>query len=342
MNQSTKNSQPNHGVSRKKKKSRKVLLIKRIVLVAFLMLAVVSGHVAARINHSMEEVLNLVERDPATDLSTVEVDSDNLVSDDKIINILLIGSDKRGSWKETGRSDSVMIATLDNKNKRIKLTSIMRDLYITIPSYGENRFNAAYSFGGVSLVYQTIADNFDLKLDGYVVVDFEAFKKVINIIGGVEIELTDAEQEYLVTHYKSGTVHELVPGVNNMDGNQALAYSRIRQDAKADFGRTERQRKVLAAIFKKAKSMPLSDLVELAKEIVQNVSTDLTNDEIISYMKSVLLLGTTELDQMRIPVDNSFRNERIGGKAVLVPDPDLEENKRALHDFIFLYNGSDR
>lgn len=320
---------------KRKNRKRKKKLIRRIRTIVLVLLAVLGGHFMARINLEVNAVLD--ERMVGTDISSVEVDESTLGSDDRIVNILLMGSDKRVEWKETGRSDSVMIATMDLKNKRLKITSLMRDMYVPIPDHGENRFNAAYSFGGVGLVYKTIAANFGVRLDGYVVVDFAAFEAVINTIGGVEITLTDAEHKYLTTAYKKGSVKKLTQGLNNMNGKQALAYTRIRQDAKGDFGRTERQRKVLEAIFKKAKSMPATKLVELAKNTMHSVSTDLTNEEIISYLESVIWMGTTEIDQMRIPIDDSYYQDRINKMAVLVPD--IEANKEALHEFIFEYAG---
>lgn len=319
-----------------KKKKRK-RLYRRICLCFLLCVSVLIGWGAARLELEVTAALNTINRDNLEDLSTVEVDETNLNSDDKVINILLIGSDKRVEWTQTGRSDSTMIATLDMKNKRLKLTSLMRDMYVTIPEHGENRFNAAYSFGGVSLLYQTIATNFGLKLDHYALVDFDAFKKVINKIGGVKIELTDAEYEYLTTAYKKGSVLELKRGVNIMNGAQALAYTRIRQDAQGDFGRTERQRKVIQAIFTEAKSMSFSELISLIEEILPYISTDLTNEEILSYLKSVIMLGTTTIDQMRIPIDGSYTQDRINNMAVLIPD--MEVNMEALNNFIFEYNG---
>ena len=196
----------------------------------------------------------------------------------------------------------------------------MRDMYVEIPGYTDNRFNAAYSYGGVRLLYQTIAQNFELKLDGYMVVDFAAFKTVIDTIGGVDIELTDWEHEYLTTAYKKGSVLKLKKGVNRMNGTQALAYTRIRQDKTADFGRTQRQRNVVESIFKEVKTMPMTKWITLAEEILPYISTDLTNDQIMSYMTSVITMGTTEINQMRIPVDNGYTNQTIRKMQVLVID----------------------
>lgn len=320
-----------------KKKHRKKVL-KRVILMTAVVLAVFVGNAVGRVQAQLNSMLNKMNRDTSADLSNASVDDSLLVYDKDVINILLVGSDKRASWTEPGRSDSTMIATLDLKNKRLKLTSLMRDMYVNVPGYGQDRFNAAYSFGGVKLLYETIASNFGIKLDGYAVVDFTAFKMVINTLGGVEIELTDAEQQYLTTAYKKGSVLKLKPGVNNMNGVQALAYTRIRQDAQGDFGRTERQRKVLQSIFGEVKAMSFSEIISLGEKIMPYISTDLTNEEITSYMKSVVMLGTTQIDQMRIPVDDSYTQDRIRNMAVLIPD--MAVNTAALNDFIFYSKGN--
>lgn len=320
---------------KKTKKKRKIG--SKIAFAIGIILSILAGHTVAKVQVGIQNTFNLMNRESVIDMDDVEVDHENLVSENEVLNILLVGADKRAEWAEKGRSDSVMIATLDNKNKRLKITSVMRDLYVTIPEHGEDRFNAAYSYGGVELLYKTIAQNFNLKLDGFVIVDFEAFKSVINTIGGVEVTLTEAEHKYLINSYKTGSIQDLVPGTNVMNGSQALAYTRIRQDAHGDFGRTQRQRNVLQAIFTKAKSMPLSKLKELINKLMPYLTTDLNDSEIISYMMSVLMMGTTEIDQLRIPVDDSFTQDRIRNMAVLVPD--LEKNKKELNYFIFEYKG---
>lgn len=310
--------------------------MKQVLWILVFGAALLAGHGVARVQYEITETLSLMDRESEMDLNDVEVG--DLASEDKIINILLVGADKRESWSQAGRSDSVMIATMDLKHKELKLTSLMRDMYVSIPGHGETRFNAAYSYGGVSLLYQTIAENFGIKLDGYVVVDFAAFKNVINTIGGVEVELTQAEYNYLITAYanKKTSVNKVKPGKNTMNGTQALAYTRIRQDNQGDFGRTQRQRNVLNAIFKEAKSMSLSELKNLAKEVLPCVVTDVTNEEVFSYLMSVIMMGTTEIQQLRIPVDNGYTQQRINNQAVLVLDWDM--NKEALQNFIFQSN----
>ncbi|MDE7422376.1 MAG: LCP family protein [Lachnospiraceae bacterium] len=325
----------NKSTSQKRKKRK---LYKNILMVSMLCVAVLLGHLLGRVHAQVNRVLNQ-KKESEIRLDEVVVDESQLDSDDQIINILLVGADKRESWSEAGRSDATMIATIDKKHKRLKLTSLMRDMYVEIPNHGKNKFNAAYSYGGISLLYQTIAYNFDLKIDGYVLVDFAAFTKVIKSLGGVKIELTEAEANYLIKAYKKGTETKVKPGMNNLNGKQALAYTRIRQDAEADFGRTARQRKVLQSLFTKMKTKSYSQLLQLSETVMQNITTDLSNEKIFSYMADVIKMGTTEIDQQRIPLNNTYSAERIGGMEVLVPD--LNKNKEALWKFIFEYDGTD-
>ena len=315
---------------RKKKKNKTGCLLPFLMICAILI-----GHLTARFSYQYNYTLSLLDRESGIDLSEIELDENNLASQKKITNILLVGADKRESWKEAGRSDSVMILTIDQEHKQLKLTSLMRDMYIEIPDYGNNRFNAAYSYGGISLLYRTIAKNFGIKADGYAIVDFAAFKEVVNTIGGVEVELTDAEYKYLTTAYAKtkGSVKEVQPGLNVLNGEQALAYTRIRQDIKADFGRTERQRTVLQSVFTKAKSMSISELLVLAEKILPSIATDLTNEEITSYVMGILTMGITTFEQFRLPVDYSFKDQTINGMQVLVLD--LQRNREALQQFIF-------
>lgn len=327
------------GQKRKKKKNSKRKKIRnRVAFIALCLTAVVLGNVLGRLHAQINATLNK-KNASSLDLEEVVVDESNLSSDSNIINILIVGSDKRASWSESGRSDCVMIGTIDKKHKRLKLSSLMRDMYIDIPNHGKDKFNAAYSYGGISLLYQTIAYNFDIQLDGYVLVDFAAFQKVIRKLGGVDVKLTDAEADYLVKAYKHGTVAKVVPGMQTLNGAQALAYTRIRQDAAADFGRTQRQRTVMQAILTKAKTKSLSQLTDLAGTVMPYITTDLSNDEIIGYMSDIVFMGTTTLDQQRIPIDNSYTQQRVNNQAVLVPD--MESNKSALQEFIFNYTGKE-
>lgn len=319
-----------------KKKNRKKKTF-RVLFVCMFIVACLAGNRAAAFKWKIQNTLGLMNRDNSNVIENVEkellpADAETQKSDE-IINILLVGADKRSSWKEDGRSDSCMIATLDMKNEKIKITSIMRDIYIDIPDKGKHKFNAAYSYGGVELLYKTILSNFGISVKGYVLVDFEAFKKVIDTLGGVEVDLTDEEHSILMKRYHRTSVLKLKPGVNNMNGTQALAYCRLRQDIKGDFGRTERQRYVINQIFLKMKSQPISKWYETAEAIMPYISTDLSNEEIFSLLKNVVFMGTMDIDQLRIPVDGTYENGTVNGQLVL--DIDLDANKKAMEEYIF-------
>lgn len=324
-----------HKLYMKKKKRRKRIKITFICL-GFI-LSIAGGFGLAKAEKSINGVLDLMGKNTEGDLNNVDLSGINIVSDDQVVNILLIGSDRRPNETVAGRSDSTMIATIDMKHKSLKLTSLMRDMYVAIPGHENNRFNAAYSYGGVELLYETIATNFKIKLDGYVVVDFEAFTNVIDQIGGVEISITESEYNHLIDYYKDKPakkdVNKLKPGKNVMTGTQALCYARIRKEGKGDFRRTERQRTVLQSVFTKAKTLSLLELLDMMTTVMHFLSTDLENDQIISYMKTIVMMGTTELDQFRLPVDGSYTDETINGKKVLLPD--IEANERLLNEFIY-------
>lgn len=330
----------NDGMEEEKKKKKKWSGKRKafwIFMVCMVIVATLAGNRAAAFKWKIQSTLNLMDRDSSNVIENVDkefsVNTSDTQSNGEIINILLVGADKRSTWKEDGRSDSCMIATLDMKNEKIKITSIMRDIYIDIPDKGKHKFNAAYSYGGVELLYKTILSNFGVSVQGYVVVDFEAFRKVIDTLGGVEINLTEEEYSILMSRYHRTSVLKLKPGLNNMNGTQALAYCRLRQDLKGDFGRTERQRNVLNQIFLSMKSKPISKWYETAEAVMPFISTDLSNDEIFSLLKNVVFMGTTDVEQLRIPVDGTYKNGSVNGQLIL--ETDIKANKKAINEYIF-------
>ena len=278
-----------------------------------------------------------ITTDTKTALRNANVTETDLEYDQDVVNILLIGADKRADENDAGRSDTTMIATIDQKNGKLKLTSLMRDMYIEIPEYGYHKFNAAYSYGGVQLEYETIANNFGIKLDGYVEVDMEAFREVVDLIGGVPMDLTEAEAYFLQTAYKNSKHGEknVTAGSNMLTPYQALAYCRIRQDVTGEFGRTDRQRKVLISIYNAFKSEDLMTITNICMKALKYVTTDLTEEQIRGLMTSVISMGTTEIEQLRVPYEGSFTEGRLAGDGAWVMQVDYEANKRALQYFIF-------
>jgi LCP family protein required for cell wall assembly len=250
------------------------------------------------------------------------------MKDRDIVNILLIGQDRRPG-ETRARSDSMMIATINKSRKSVKLTSIMRDLYVQLPGYSDNRINAAYAFGGMKLLDVTVEKNFLIKPDGNIEVDFEGFKQVIDKLGGVDIAVNNAEKAYL---QKMG-LPEPVNGKSHMDGQLALAYSRIRMIGNNDYERTERQRKLLVAVFEKVKGLSFSELARMVDIIFPLISTDLTNIEILNLGYTIYKMGLKNVDTYRIPLDGSYEPANIRGMQVLIPD--LNKNRAALKNIIY-------
>lgn len=261
--------------------------------------------------------------------------------EDHIVNILLLGEEKIGSEHSRGRTDLIMIATLDTKQRTVKLTSIMRDILVAIPGHSDNRINSVYGTGGIDLLREVIELNFEIVPDGYMLVDFNSFEKIVDNLDGVTIELSAEEAEYLnTTNYISNPAYRnVVAGINRMNGNQALGYCRIRHvatmdNAYADFGRTSRQRVVLNAIFDKMKTKNLFQLAIAADACLPLVETDLSASQISDYMEMAVESKISSFVQMRIPINGSFADATYNGISDLI-QINYPENIKALHEFIF-------
>jgi len=266
---------------------------------------------------------------------------DDAPSGTGVVNILLLGLDNR-SKNEPGHSDAIMIASIDKVNRTIKLTSLMRDMYVSIPGKNNNRINTAYFMGGPSLAIKTINSNFKLNIEDYAIVDFFALEEIIDKVDGIPIDVKQNEIKYINQYIdelnkisRDGTWTPYIesPGLQTLTGRQAVAYSRVRYVGRDDFERTERQRRVMNELFKKAASVGVTRLPDLVTTILPNVETSMTKNEIISLGIAVLGFGKKDLEQFRIPADGTFSDEYVGKMLVLMPD--LEENTRLLHEFIY-------
>lgn len=266
--------------------------------------------------------------------------TDTVRQEEGVINILLVGEEAIGSGSSRGRTDTIMIASVNFDQKSIKLTSLMRDMYVQIPGYQDNKLNAAYGSGGIPLLEETLELNLDIEIDGAVLVNFDGFEKIIDSLGGVELTLTSDEAYYLnTTNYVSNPAYRnLVAGKQTLNGNQALGYMRIRYVRSADnttddFGRTSRHRTLLTAVFDKYKTKSLPELLGVVNELLPYIETDISKTDIISYATSIVSMGLGELETFRIPQDNMYDPVYIRSMAVLVPH--LPENVAALHEFIY-------
>lgn len=269
-----------------------------------------------------------------------------VVTPKTITNILLIGVE---TFEGAENTDTMIVASIDSKNNVIKLTSLMRDLYVEIPDHYNSKLNSVYSKGGISLLYDTIKTNFDIELEGYVLVDFNDFEQVIDYLGGIDIELTAVEANYLrTTNYISKPEYrDVVEGTQHMNGNQVLGYCRIRKVSTAtesnDFGRTQRQRIVLERIFEKLRSKNIIQLGLIMNNILSNIDikTDITKTEYNDYLQQAVYLEKNAIKTFRVPSDGNYTNESYDtgkyNKDVLVPK-NWEDTRREIRDFIYGIN----
>jgi LCP family protein required for cell wall assembly len=245
-----------------------------------------------------------------------------------VINILLIGQDRRPG-ESRARSDSMMIATINCRHMTVQVTSLMRDMYVQIPGYSDNRINAAYAFGGMELLNRTIEKNLLISIDGNIEVDFDGFVQVIDQLGGIQVRLNRQEAE----HLRGQGFSDLSEGMTEMDGRLALAYSRIRRVGHADYERTERQRRVVTAVFQKVRGLGFSEIGQMISLMFPLVTTDLTNQELLTLAFHVYRMDADTLGTHRIPADGAFQHARIRGMSVLVPN--LEKNRSILRGIVF-------
>lgn len=258
-------------------------------------------------------------------------------------NILLIGSDSRNG-KSYGRSDALIIASIETKTGEVKLTSLMRDIWLEIPRKGKDKLNAALAYGGPSLAIKTVNEAFSMNIKEYIFVDFVGFPYIIDKIGGIELNIEKKELRYLnetiddlnKKNYPKGTDFSPLEkyGENTrLTGMQALAYARIRH-ADSDFERTQRQRNVLIAIFKKVKSKGFSlNLAESAAAILPSVETNMTLSDLIKIGGIIIGSDLDTLKELRIPIDGSYKSGNYNG--VYSIRPDFEKNIAALRKFIY-------
>ena len=331
---------------------------KKIVFGFLMVLSILAGFLAAKAQVAFFDTLNHVQRDYDTVLENVDLSWIKVNSDDDIVNILVVGNDyrKEKNYTASGLTDTMIIATMDLKHGTLKMASLMRDNYVDIPGYGYNKLNAANSFGGIELLYKTIATNFNIELDGYVEVGFKAFTDVVDAVGGVELELTESEAEYLNTtnYIRKKDSRNVKVGKQTLNGAQALGYCRIRKKGititglRDDYGRTWRQRTVIKAVFDKVKSLPMTEWLNIANKLLGNIKTDLTNDKIIDYVTDCVRLGTTEIHQLQVPLEGYYRSSYPGefsaGDCLVMTDGvsstlSPTANAEALNNFIFKYNG---
>lgn len=296
-----------------------------IFIIALILLIVGSaGIVMGRVNYNEKQ-------------DNTYVSADALESSSAVKNILLLGVDARaGENAEETRSDTMMLVSLDTKHHCIKMVSFLRDTWVYIPTLGyEQRLNAACSSGGYQGVVDAIEYNFGVDIDGYAVVDFDMFKVLVDSLGGVEVDVTEAEAEEVTGHpYRYGNV-KLDSGKYKLSGEQALAYCRIRK-IDTDFVRTERQRTVMTAILNAAKHSGPIKLYKMAFSSAPYIETDMSKGELIKLVMQAGFCITGDMHQTKVPFEGTWDYATIQGNSVISINTD--KNREMLIDY--LYNKS--
>ena len=278
----------------------------------------------------------LFEESEPLETDPVSNQAETILKNENILNILLVGQDRRADdGKGPQRTDAMILCTIDKSTGTLTMTSFMRDIWVYIPDYYNQRLNVPYKLGGFPLLNKTLEYNFGVSIDHNIEIDFSGFMEAIDTVGGVEIELTDAEAKYLNKRgnwdVEDNQHWKLKEGVNLLNGSQALAYSRIRQIG-TDFGRTNRQRTVLTALIEKVKTLGSTELFDLAKKLIPLISTDMSNGEILDLIVDMLpVLSKLKIVSQRIPMDKQYEFAKKGGASVIVINKDqLQVNKELL------------
>ena len=335
------------------KKKRKLVLWQKILLIALAVILVLVIAVVWAANHVLGKLGSFDDLEETNPNETIveEFDTDSTIDGQEtietinagdvtfgevevleskeIVNIMLIGQDARPG-EGRSRSDSMILVTLNPKKNAIQMTSFMRDTYVQIPGYMDNRLNVAYRYGGTELMNETFKKNFGLQIDGNVMVDFKEFAHIIDILGGVEIELNAEEVQYL-----RNNGFAVQQGKNHLDGETALDYSRMRYVSGGDYGRTERQRKVLSSVINSLRGQGLTGILKLVDEVLPSVVTNVSKTDIIKYVTEgvSLLANQAEIQSLRIPADDAHYGAMIDGMSVMVAD--MAMCREDLNEFIY-------
>ena len=266
-----------------------------------------------------------------SDEITMPTEPAEIIDTNNKINILLIGQDRRG---KSGRSlsDAMILCTINKETKTLTMTSFLRDTYVQIPGHRQNKLNIAYPVGGMELLDATLELNFGVVVDGNVEVDFTQFATIIDLFGGVDINLTSAEASHLNNNYYGWWLKE---GVNHLDGKQALAYSRIRYIG-TDFGRTNRQRIVLTALLEQFRNASVDQLISAISGVLDLVTTDMTDQQIIGYaMELAPILKDLKIVSQSIPVKDTYYFGDVSDRNIVdCIFIDFEANRKVLKDTI--------
>ncbi|MGV2785397.1 LytR family transcriptional regulator [Clostridium perfringens] len=298
-----------------RRKSKKVIyIVSSIVLVLLIPLGGAYYYINSKLNKVQKVEVNKYN---------LSIDKTQVEEEKHIKNIALFGID--APKRKAGRSDAIMILTLDEEHKVMKLTSIMRDSYVNIPGHGDDKITHAYAFGGPELAMKTLNENFKVNVEEFMAVNFTSLPEIIDKLGGVKINIIQEE-----IHHISGITS---PGEQVLNGEQALAYSRIRYATGGDYKRTERQRVVLEAVFEKLKSTPTKEYPSLIDDFLPYIETNMSSMDMIKLATDAAQLVKGNLETARFPLDGYCDGKMINGVWYLVYDRQATLNQ--IQEYIY-------
>ncbi|WP_300278095.1 LCP family protein [Peptacetobacter sp.] len=307
---------------------KKLVIVLSVLVIAFP--TCVFGYVYSRLKTVQD-----------TDSAFDALENLNHKNDKNITNILLLGTDGRPG-ENAQRSDAMMILTVDNKNKSLKLTSLGRDTYVDIPGHGKQKLTHAYFYGKADLLIETIEENFKLDIHDYAQVDFYSFMDIINVLGGVVVDVQESELKELnkfinetyswYNHKDKGEIKYVTKaGRQNLNAYQALSFARIRKND-GTMERDSRQRQVIEAMVKKLKGLPISKYNDLMNSVLPYVKTNMSPSTILGLAKDVLFIGNFNITSLQFPLHPEYE-VRLGKAGYVIPFEEYEVD--ILHDFIF-------
>ncbi|WP_302623850.1 LCP family protein, partial [uncultured Clostridium sp.] len=252
-------------------------------------------------------------------------------------NVLLIGVDAR-DLDEPCRSDSMIIATLDNNNKKVKLTSLFRDTLVDIPGHGEAKLNAAYMLGGPELLMKTVKETYNVSIDKYIIINFWGFETIVDYIGGIEVDVKDYQLEELNKYIGESTGGNDCPvekaGIQTLNGKQALSYARIRYNVGDEYERTDRQREVIFKVIEKLQNTKPSKYLGIMNTMLEYIKTNIDPLEALNMAYTIYKLPSLDVEQLQIPLValSETRNYKELGSVFLM---DRLQNASILYNFIY-------
>lgn len=257
------------------------------------------------------------------------------------INVLLLGGDARSTGERYDRTDTMMIMSVNLETSQFKLTSVMRDTWVELPGHGHGKINAANVYGGPEMSMQVVNSAFGTDIEKYVLINMNDLVSLIDLAGGIDIEISKSEMKWINEYNEDylkdiaqydGTTWLGQSGLVHLNGLMATSYTRNRY-SDSDFGRVERQQKVIMALINNLQNMEIDEMSAKADEIMSHIQTNLTEDEIRAFAKAAMICEIEEIGRFRVPMDGTFQAGEIDGEYKILPD--YQTNAAQLHSFIY-------